>query len=84
MRTNESNSPKGKTSPAAKRSRAVSTAAKPRKSAPKAPKAAAAVRPDDEIIRVRAYEIFLQRGHQGDPMENWLLAERELIEQTAG
>ena len=84
MRTNESNSPKSKTTPAAKRSRAVSTAAKPRKSAPKARKATAAVRPDDDIIRVRAYEIYLQRGHEGDPMDNWLRAERELIEQTAG
>jgi hypothetical protein len=83
MRTNESNSQKRSTTPAAKRSPAVSTAAKPRKRAPKAPKAASAVRPDDDIIRVRAYEIYLQRGPQGDPMEDWLRAERELTGQSA-
>ena len=89
MRTNESNSPnspKRKTTPPAKPSRAVSTAAKPRKSAPKAakaPKTPSAVRPDDDMIRVRAYEIYVERGYQGDPLEDWLRAERELIEQTA-
>ena len=36
------------------------------------------------MIRVRAYEIYLRRGHQGDPMDNWLRAERELVEQSAG
>ena len=67
----------------------VSTAAKPRKSAPKAakapkaPKTPSAVRPDDDMIRVRAYEIHVERGYQGDPLEDWLRAERELIEQTA-
>ena len=84
MRTNESNSQKRRTAPAAKRSPAVSTAAKTRKTAPRAPKAASAVRPADEIIRVRAYEIYLHRGHPGDPMEDWLRAERELTEQSAG
>jgi hypothetical protein len=83
MRTNETKSQKRKTTPAAKRAPAVSTAAKPRKSAPKAPKAAPAVRPDDDLIRERAYEIYLQRGHHGDPMEDWLRAERELSGQAA-
>lgn len=83
MRTNETNSQKRRTTPAVKRSPAVSTAAKPRKSAPKARKAASVVRPDDDIIRVRAYEIYLQRGHHGDAMEDWLRAERELTGQTA-
>ena len=89
MRTNESTSPKRRTTPVAKPSRAVSTAAKPRKSAPKTAKAAnaskvmSAVRPDDDRIRVRAYEIYVERGYPGDPMEDWLRAERELIEQTA-
>jgi hypothetical protein len=83
MRTNESNSQKPGTTPAAKRPAAASTAAKPRKRTPKAPKAASAVRPDDDIIRVRAYEIYLQRGHHGDPMEDWLRAERELTAQSA-
>ena len=84
MRTNDSNSQKRGTTPAAKRSPAVSTAAKPRKRTSQTPKSASAVRPDDDIIRVRAYEIYLQRGHHGDPMEDWLRAERELSEQSAG
>ncbi len=42
-----------------------------------------AVRPDDDRIRVRAYEIYVARGYQGDPLEDWLRAERELIDQTA-
>ena len=89
MRTNETNSPKRRTAPPAKVSRAVTTDAKPRKSAPKAakapksPKAPPALRPDDDMIRVRAYEIYVQRGYHGDPMEDWLRAERELIEQKA-
>jgi hypothetical protein len=83
MRTNESNSPKRRTTPAAKVSRAVSTAANPRQKTPKAAKAVPAVRLDADMIRVRAYEIYLHRGHQGDPMEDWLRAERELIQETA-
>jgi hypothetical protein len=35
------------------------------------------------MIRVRAYEIYLQRGHHSDPMEDWLRAERELVERTS-
>ena len=76
-------SPKSRTTPAAKRSRAVSR----RRSHARAhrdPKAAAAVRRDEDIIRDRVYDIYVQRGHHGDPMEDRLLAERELIEQTAG
>jgi Protein of unknown function (DUF2934) len=84
MRKNESDSPKRKTAPAAKRTRAVSTPAKSRKKAQSAPKVPPAVRPDADLIRERAYELYLQRGHHGDPMEDWLRAERELIEQTAG
>ena len=41
-----------------------------------------AVQPGDDQIRVRAYEIYLERGYHGDPMEDWLRAERELIERT--
>ena len=84
MRKNESDSPKRKTTPAAKRMRTISTPAKPRKKAESAPKAPQAVRPDADMIRERAYELYLRRGHHGDPMEDWLRAERELIEQTAG
>ena len=36
------------------------------------------------MIRARAYEIYLKRGYHGDPMEDWLRAERELIQQNAG
>ena len=36
-------------------------------------------------IALRAYEIFQQRaGNQGDPMEDWLQAERELQAAAAG
>jgi hypothetical protein len=35
--------------------------------------------PSLEQIQLRAYEIYLQRGcAPGDPMEDWLQAEREL------
>jgi len=84
MRTNESDSPKRRTTPAVKRTRTVSTAAKSPKRAQRAPTVSAAVRLEDDMIRARAYEIYLRRGHHGDPMEDWLRAERELIEQTAG
>jgi DUF2934 family protein len=40
--------------------------------------------PDEERIRLRAYELYLQRdGHHGDPTEDWLRAEREVREQSA-
>ena len=84
MGTNESDSPKRRKTPAVKRTRPVSTAAKSPKRAQRAPKVPAAVRLEDDMIRARAYEIYLRRGHHGDPMEDWLRAERELIEQTAG
>jgi hypothetical protein len=83
MRRNETPSPKRRTTSPAKRTRAVSTAAKPRQRAQRTPVAASAARPDDAQIRARAYELYLERGHHGDPMEDWLRAERELIEQTA-
>jgi len=58
--------PKRVSRPAVKRTRTV---------------AAAIARPDDEQIRARAYELFLQRdGHPGDPLEDWLRAERELLD----
>jgi hypothetical protein len=35
--------------------------------------------PDEDAIRNRAYEIYLRRGGQGgDPVADWLQAEREL------
>jgi len=32
-----------------------------------------------EQISHRAYELYLERGEQSDPMQNWLDAEREII-----
>jgi len=44
--------------------------------------AAACSRPGEEQIRRRAYEIYLRRGGgPGDPLEDWLQAERELREE---
>jgi hypothetical protein len=47
---------------------------------PKAKKAAAPkARPTQDQIAARAYEIYLERGATpGDPMQDWLRAEREL------
>lgn len=39
--------------------------------------------PTREQIQVRAYEIYLQRGAEGDPVEDWLLAEQELARELA-
>jgi hypothetical protein len=37
--------------------------------------------PTAEMIRARAYEIFLGRGSYGDEVSDWLAAERELLEK---
>jgi hypothetical protein len=40
--------------------------------------------PSAELIRVRAYEVFLARGTMaGDELSDWLIAEREIMEKTA-
>lgn len=40
-----------------------------------------AAEPTEEEIAVRAYHIYLERGEAGgDPMNDWLQAERELKE----
>ena len=40
--------------------------------------------PTPEEIALRAYHIYLERGSTpGDPLEDWLRAERELIEQAS-
>jgi hypothetical protein len=40
--------------------------------------------PSAEMIRVRAYEVFLARGTMaGDELSDWLIAEREIMEKTA-
>jgi len=41
------------------------------------------LRPSDEQIRARAYDIFLRRGGRpGDPVDDWFSAERELVNET--
>jgi hypothetical protein len=39
--------------------------------------------PTQEEIERRAYEIYLRRGTTGDPLTDWLTAEKELLEQYA-
>lgn len=40
--------------------------------------------PGEEQIRVRAYQFYLERGGAaGDPVADWIRAERELIGGTA-
>ena len=72
MPTNDSNKAKRKTTTTTttKRVRRATTTA--------------SAQPGDEQIRLRAYEIFLRRhGASGDPFEDWLLAERELMAEAA-
>jgi hypothetical protein len=84
MRLNESDATKHGSRPAAKRGRRVSTAAAtPRARLQRASRASSIVRPGDDQVRLRAYELYLQRdGRPGDPLEDWLRAERELIGET--
>jgi hypothetical protein len=47
--------------------------------APKSRKTAAKSIPTQDQIAARAYEIYLERGATpGDPMQDWLQAERDL------
>lgn len=47
----------------------------------KKPRKAAATPPTYEEIALRAYYIYLERGcTPGDPMQDWLRAEKELLE----
>jgi hypothetical protein len=40
--------------------------------------------PTAEMIRVRAYEIFMARaGNSGDELSDWLAAEREIMETVS-
>jgi hypothetical protein len=49
--------------------------------APKKSRKAGAVKPSYDEIALRAYRIYLKRGSTpGDPMQDWLQAERELTE----
>ena len=48
---------------------------------PKKPRAAKTSAPTHEDIALRAYHIYLQRnGAPGNPAEDWVRAERELLE----
>jgi Protein of unknown function (DUF2934) len=50
----------------------------PKKAKPRKPRATKAG-PTPEQVQVRAYEIYLERGGApGDPLQDWLQAEREL------
>jgi hypothetical protein len=41
------------------------------------------LRPSDDQIRARAYDIFLRRGGRpGDPADDWFSAERELVNEA--
>ena len=86
MRLNDSDSTKHGSKPAAKRTRRVSTAATPRVRAQRTSRESrptTTVRPGDDQVRLRAYEFYLQRDSRpGDPLEDWLRAERELIDET--
>jgi hypothetical protein len=47
-------------------------------------KAKAITMPSDDDIRIRAYEIFVSEGCQeGQDLQNWLRAERELRQDAA-
>ena len=49
----------------------------------KSPRKVAAA-PTYDDIAMRAYHIYLERGcTPGDPMQDWLRAEQELLESTA-
>lgn len=52
---------------------------RPRAAVPSAPPANL-----EEAIRVRAYQIAEQRGTPGDPVQDWLRAEREVREANSG
>jgi hypothetical protein len=79
----ESKSGKSGSNPAARRTARATTGAAPRpRTKSTAPQMSAFPRHDE--IRVRAYELYLQRdGRPGDPAEDWIRAERELMEQIA-
>jgi hypothetical protein len=63
--------------PKTKESAGATTAAAPRKRATKQV-------PTIDQVQQRAYEIYLERGcAPGDPMADWIQAERELAQATA-
>jgi hypothetical protein len=53
-------------------------------SSPTMRKTAAKYQPTQEEIALRAYEIYMERdGAPGDEVEDWIQAERQLIEKHA-
>ena len=66
-----------------------SAATKPKPAAPKRvrqakPKVQPIAYVSDEQIRLRAYELYLRRdAAPGDPLADWLRAERELAAESA-
>ncbi|MHB8079333.1 MAG: DUF2934 domain-containing protein [Candidatus Krumholzibacteriia bacterium] len=59
--------------------------ARSRKTGSSTSSARLAARPDQETIRLRAYQIWRENGSMpGRELENWLQAERELIPVVRG
>jgi hypothetical protein len=83
MRTDESERPKQKpVSAAPRRTRRAGAAASRAKRT--APPALPTAMPGEEQIRLRAYHFYLERaGLPGDPVADWIRAERDLIAETA-
>ena len=71
------NTADGKSAPVAVK--AALANAKPLAKAAAAASASSTVRPGQDAIRQRAYEIYQQRGSTGNAVEDWLRAERELL-----
>jgi Protein of unknown function (DUF2934) len=79
-------------SSAARRSRPAAPTATPRRPEPEDDQQAAAPAPSDptpapatDAIAARAYEIFVQRGHEpGNPVDDWRQAEAELRAEATG
>lgn len=52
--------------------------------APRKPRATKQQQPTVQEIQLRAYEIYLERkGAPGNPSEDWLRAEREVLQKYA-
>jgi hypothetical protein len=85
MRTNEPDATKDQSAPAAsRRARRPPATAAPRTKARRAAPPQSIDWPGDEEIRRRAYLFYLDRhGAPGDPVADWLRAERELTAETA-
>ena len=83
MRMNELDATNHKSAPpASRRVRRPAVAASPRANTRKASRQPAGALTDEQI-RLRAYQFYLERGGAaGDPVADWLRAERELIAES--